>query len=282
MLGPRLAAATTAILWGFTYILTTDMLPHHPALVATIRALGGALFLLALGPALPPAGWMGRMIVLGTLNTGVFFGLFFIGAMRLTGGVAAIFQALGPIMVLLLAWVMLNRRPTTMQFISVIMGLIGVALVVLKSGASIDIIGVIAMVGCVSALSLGGILMNIWGIPPMDFRAFTGWQLLIGGIELAIVTLIVGDYTTSLTTTNIAGFVILAVILTGIPFLLWFRAISRIGAVNVMPFVLLTPVTALVMDAGIKHIIPNLIQMVGVAIVMLALLLNYRASLKSK
>ncbi|RWR31837.1 permease [Sinirhodobacter populi] len=278
MSGSRLAAMATAILWGFTYLLTTDMLPHHPALVAAVRALGGAAFLLAIGWELPPRDWLGRLFILGTLNTGVFFGLFFIGVMRLPGGVAAIFQALGPIAVLLLAWGILRKTPSAMQFLSVAMGVVGVTLVVLRAGVRIDGIGVAAALASTVSLSLGGVLMNRWGRAPIGFAAFTGWQLLVGGVELALVTLLIGDFGGGITVTNVVAFAILAVLLTGIPFLLWFKAISRIGAVNVMPFILLTPVTALVLDAVFKGLIPTAIQLLGVAIVMAALVVNYLAS----
>ncbi|RWR08806.1 DMT family transporter [Paenirhodobacter populi] len=278
MSGSRLAAMATAILWGFTYLLTTDMLPHHPALVAAVRALGGAAFLLAIGWELPPRDWLGRLFILGTLNTGVFFGLFFIGVMRLPGGVAAIFQALGPIAVLLLAWGILRKTPSAMQFLSVAMGVVGVTLVVLRAGVRIDGIGVAAALASTVSLSLGGVLMNRWGKAPIGFAAFTGWQLLVGGVELALVTLLIGDFGGGITVTNVVAFAILAVLLTGIPFLLWFKAISRIGAVNVMPFILLTPVTALVLDAVFKGLIPTAIQLLGVAIVMAALVVNYLAS----
>ncbi|RWR12656.1 DMT family transporter [Paenirhodobacter populi] len=278
MSGSRLAAMATAILWGFTYLLTTDMLPHHPALVAAVRALGGAAFLLAIGWELPPRDWLGRLFILGTLNTGVFFGLFFIGVMRLPGGVAAIFQALGPIAVLLLAWGILRKTPSAMQFLSVVMGVVGVTLVVLRAGVRIDGIGVAAALASTVSLSLGGVLMNRWGKAPIGFAAFTGWQLLVGGVELALVTLLIGDFGGGITVTNVVAFAILAVLLTGIPFLLWFKAISRIGAVNVMPFILLTPVTALVLDAVFKGLIPTAIQLLGVAIVMAALVVNYLAS----
>lgn len=277
-MGPRAAAALTAILWGFTYLLTTEMLPHHPMLVAAVRALGGAAFLLALGREWPSRDWLGRLLVLGTLNTGIFFGLFFIGAMRLPGGTAAIVQALGPIAVLLLAWVILRKTPTAIQFASVLAGLLGVGLVVLRPGATVDPIGVAAAFGSTISLALGGVLMNRWGRAPIGFASFTGWQLLVGGVELAVVTAIFHDIGGDVDTRAIIAFVVLAVALTGIPFLLWFRAISQIGAVNVMPFILLTPVTALVLDAVVKGIVPGATQMLGVALVMAALILNFRAS----
>ena len=100
----------------------------------------------------------------------------------------------------------------------------------------------------------------------------------IGGIELAILTALNGDYGGTADAMTLGAFALLAVVLTGVPFLLWLRAISMIGAVNVMPFILLTPVTALVIDAVVKSVVPTPLQMLGIVVVIAALLLNYRAS----
>lgn len=55
----KMAAATAAILWGFTYILTTTWLPPNPLFLAAVRALGGAVVLLVLVRSLPPREWGG-------------------------------------------------------------------------------------------------------------------------------------------------------------------------------------------------------------------------------
>lgn len=277
MIGPKTGAAICTILWGFSYLLAGRWLPPHPEMAGAVRGIGGAAFLFLISRELPPANWWGRLIVLGTLNVGLFFGLFFIGAMRLQGGVAAVFQALGPVVVLLLAWLILNRRPTGLQFFAVLLGLVGVAMVVLKDGAAIDGVGVAAMLGCVLAISLGGVMLSRWGSPGISIVSFTAWQLLIGGVELTLVALIIGDFQGPISGLNIFAFVILAIVLTGIPFLLWFRGIEAVGAVAIMPLILLTPVTALVLDAVLLQIMPKPLQIAGVVVVIASLMINQRA-----
>lgn len=44
-MGPKTSAAVATILWGFTYVVSTTLLPHNPLLVAAVRALGGAFAL---------------------------------------------------------------------------------------------------------------------------------------------------------------------------------------------------------------------------------------------
>lgn len=273
-MGPKTSAAVATILWGFTYIVSTTLLPPNPLLVAAVRALGGAFTLLLFARHLPPPGWWNKLIVLGTLNAGLFFGLLFISAMRLPGGVAAIFQALGPLFAILLGWAILKTKPSLLKIASVLIGVAGVALVVLKGNAGLDAIGVAAALGGTLSLALGGVLMNKWGKPPISMIAFTGWQLLVAGIELLLITLLVGDLPTTITATNIAGFVILAVVLTAVPFVLWFNAIAKVGVVVVAPFFLLVPITAFVLDALIKGFVPTGMQIVGAVIVIAGLLLS--------
>ncbi|MDW5441159.1 DMT family transporter [Polaromonas sp. SM01] len=273
-MGPKTSAAVATMLWGFTYVVSTTLLPHNPLLVAAVRALGGAFALLLLARHLPPPGWWNKLIVLGTLNAGLFFALLFISAMRLPGGVAAIFQALGPLFAILLGWAILKMKPSLLKIASVLIGVAGVALVVLKGDAGLDAIGVAAALGGTLSLALGGVLMNKWGKPPISMLAFTGWQLLVAGMELLLVALLAGDWPNTLTATNVAGFVILAVLLTAVPFVLWFGAIAKVGVVVVAPFFLLVPITAFVLDALIKGFVPTGLQIVGAVIVVAGLLLS--------
>lgn len=274
----KLSAAAAAILWGFTYVLTTTWLPPHPLFLAAFRALGGALVLLAIVRCVPHRAWWGRLAVLGTLNAGLFFGLFFVAATRLPGGVAAIFQALTPLTVIFIAWGILGARPTVTKIGSVLLGALGVSLVVLSSHAQLDLLGIAAAIGSMLSIAAGGVLLNKWGQPPMPLLGFTGWQLLIAGAELISVAAIAHDVPSQLDAANVLGLGLLAVALTAVPFALWFGAIERAGAVAVAPFMLLVPVTAFVLDALVKGVQPTGLQVVGAALVMGGLMLSQRAA----
>lgn len=274
----KLAAATAAILWGFTYILTTTWLPPNPLFLAAVRALGGAVVLLLLVRSLPPQGWWGRLIVLGTLNAGLFFGLFFVAATRLPGGVAAIFQALTPLATIFIAWGVLGARPALIKVGAVILGALGVSLVVLSSQAQLDGVGIAAAVGSMLSIAAGGVLLNKWGAPKMPLLGFTGWQLLVAGVELTVLALLTGDIPAQLEAIHWLGLFLLATALTAVPFALWFGAIGRLGAVTVAPFMLVVPITAFALDAVVKGVWPTALQLVGAVMVMGGLLLSQRAA----
>ncbi|MBV5265917.1 DMT family transporter [Pinisolibacter aquiterrae] len=273
----RLLAAAATILWGFTYVISSTMLPHTPWFIGAVRAGLGAIPLLLIAREFPPAGYGPKLVVLGTLNTGLFFGLLFIGALRLPGGVAGIFQALGPLFSVLLVWPLLNHRPTTLKISSLLVGLLGVILVVAKGDTALDGVGVLAALGSAFSVALGGVLVQRWG-NPMTLTGFTAWQLVIATVELGLATLVLGDAPVTMTSVNLLGLAIVALVLTSLPFFLWFKAIHGAGAANVAPFFLLTPIVAFALDALVRGIVPNMQQSLGMALVIGGLVMNIAAA----
>lgn len=270
-LPPLPAAALAAILWGFTYIITTAMLPQNPMFIAAVRALGGALPLLLLAREFPPRQWWGRIIILGTLNSALFFALLFVAAIRLPGGMAATFQALGPLFMVLLAWPMLGAIPSRAKLAAVGLGVVGVAMVVLQGNATLDLIGVAAALGAALSVALGSSLVHKWGRPG-SIIGLTGWQMAIAGVELSVVAALLGDIPTSLSAVNILGLTIIALIVTALAFALWFSAVQSAGPSAVAPMMLLTPLTAFALDAIFRGFLPSPVQSLGVAIVIGSLL----------
>ncbi|MFD0891591.1 EamA family transporter, partial [Streptosporangium algeriense] len=82
--------ALAPLVWGTTYVVTTELLPRgHPLFAGLLRALPAGLLALAITRTLPKGAWWGRATVLGVLNIGLFLPLLFVAAERLPGGVAA-------------------------------------------------------------------------------------------------------------------------------------------------------------------------------------------------
>src|SRR5437763_816259 len=97
--------ALAPLIWGTTYIVTTEFLPpDRPLLAGLMRALPVGVLLLLLFRRLPKGIWWGRTLVLGALNIGLFFPLFFLAVYRLPGGVAATLSAFQPFLVALFGW----------------------------------------------------------------------------------------------------------------------------------------------------------------------------------
>lgn len=167
--GTVLSAALAALgplTWGTTYVTTTELLPpDRPLLLATVRALPAGLILLAVTRRLPRGAWWWKSAVLGLLNFGAFFPLLFLGAYRLPGGVAGTVSAVLPLLVAVLGFFVLHIRPTGRTLLAGAVGVIGVALLVLRGSARVDPLGIGAMLLATALMSLAVLLAKRWGRP---------------------------------------------------------------------------------------------------------------------
>lgn len=95
-----LATILAPCLWGSTYIVFTQTLPvEHPLLVGALRALPAGILLMLLGPGLPPRDKLPQLALIGFANIGLFFGMLFLSAARLPGGLAATLGSMQPLLV---------------------------------------------------------------------------------------------------------------------------------------------------------------------------------------
>ncbi|MEV6245626.1 EamA family transporter [Streptomyces sp. NPDC051742] len=238
--------ALAPVSWGSTYFVTTEFLPpDRPLFTGLMRALPAGLLLLALTRKLPRGAWWWKSAVLGALNIGAFFPLLFLAAYRLPGGVAAVVGSVGPLFVVGLAALFLGDRPTVKSLLTAVAAAFGVSLVVLKAGAALDLVGVIA--GLLSALSMsaGVVFTKRWGRPEgVGALALTGWQLTAGGLFILPVAFLIEGAPPALTGTHLAGYAYLALGNTAVSYFLWFRGIERLSASSVTLLGPLSPLTA--------------------------------------
>ncbi|MFB6838407.1 EamA family transporter [Streptomyces sp. NPDC056361] len=271
-------SALTALapaVWGSTYLVTTELLPpDRPLLASTVRALPAGLVLLTIGRALPRGVWWWRALVLGVLNIGAFFYLLFVAAYHLPGGVAALVVAVQPMLVLLLGALLLKDRIQPMQLAACVLGVSGVALLVLKPQAGLDAVGVFAGLAGAVSMASGIVLTKRWGRPEgVGVLTFTGWQLTVGGLVLAPVTLVAEGLPGNITGPNIAGFAYLSVIGALFAYAIWFRGIGRLPALAVSVLGFASPLAATLLGYVFLDQKLSLLQAVGAMAVVVAVVL---------
>ena len=254
-----LALALTAsapMIWGTSYLVTTNLLPEgYPLTAAVLRALPAGLLLMLMTRSLPPVRWLGRLFVLGGLNFSVFWSALFIAAYRLPGGVAATLGAIQPLIVLYLSSLLLGTSLTARNLTAAVAGIGGVALLVLGPEAQLDGGGVIAaLVGAV-AMAMGSVLPRRWQ-PPVSALTFAGWQLTAGGVLLLPVALFVEPALPPLTLAHAAGFVWLG--LVG----------AALGPAASTPRGFLSPLTAVLLGWVVLGQARSPLQILGALIVM--------------
>ncbi|KFX18819.1 EamA family transporter [Pectobacterium parvum] len=239
--------ALAPAIWGSTYIVTSEILPpDRPFTAALIRVLPAGLLLLLFTRRFPARQDWWRVVVLSALNIGVFQALLFVAAYRLPGGLAAVLGAIQPLLVMVLVWVVDHRAPRLATLWSAIIGVGGMAILLLSPQTTFEPVGVAAALLGAVCMATGVWLTRRWQLD-LPVLPLTGWQLFIGGLMLAPVAWVVDAPLPALTLSQYVAYTYLCLAGAVISYGLWFRGIARLPTVAVASLGLLSPLTAVVL-----------------------------------
>ncbi|MBC8949217.1 MULTISPECIES: EamA family transporter [Xenorhabdus] len=271
-----LLTALAPIVWGSTYIITTEVLPPNmPLLASTIRALPAGILLLLICRTMPKGIWWLRIMILSLLNIGAFFYFLFVAAEYLPGGTASLIVACQPIIVILLSTGILKTSLTIKHIISAILGVIGISLLVLNATTSLNWQGIIAgFVGC-NCMALGIVLTKYWNRPTnLSLLSFTGWQLTLGGLMLLPVAISIEGLPQHLTVTNILGYSYLCMVGAVFSYIIWFRGIEKLPVVTISFLGFLSALSACILGYLFLKQTFSLPQILGACTIIIAVWLS--------
>ncbi|MEI7308661.1 EamA family transporter [Pectobacterium carotovorum] len=239
--------ALAPAIWGSTYIVTSEILPpDRPFTAALIRVLPAGLLLLLFTRRFPARRDWWRVLVLGALNIGVFQALLFVAAYRLPGGLAAVLGAIQPLLVMVLVWAVDHRAPRLATLWSAIIGVVGMAILLLSPQTTFEPVGVAAALLGAVCMATGVWLTRRWQLD-LPVLPLTGWQLFLGGLMLTPVAWVVDAPLPALTLSQYAAYIYLCLAGAVISYGLWFRGITRLPTIAVASLGLLSPLTAVVL-----------------------------------
>jgi probable blue pigment (indigoidine) exporter len=273
-----LLTAVAPIIWGSTYYVTTEFLPAgYPLTVAMLRALPIGLLFLLVVRQLPSGIWWLRVLLLGGLNFSLFWWMLFESAYRLPGGIAATVGAIQPLIVVFLARFLLGSPIRVIAIAAAILGLVGVAILVITPQASLDKLGIAAGITGAMSMALGMVLARKWQ-PPVSLLTFTSWQLVAGGLILLPAAIWFEPPLPALTTSNLMGLIYLGAIGAGLTYVLWFRGLSRIEPSAISTLGFLSPLSAVIIGWLLLDQTLNAMQIGAVFVVFISVWLSQRAS----
>ncbi|WP_158839411.1 EamA family transporter [Saccharothrix deserti] len=274
-----LTSGVTALapaVWGSVYLVTTEFLPpDRPLLATTVRTLPAGLILLAFFSRKLPTGiWLWRTLAVGALNIGAFNFLMFVAAYRLPGGVAAIIMAIQPMIALVLGALLFKDKIRFAHVVACVLGVVGVVLVAFRGAVALDFVGVLASLGAAACLAFGISLTKLWGRPDgVGLLPFTGWQLVAGGLVSLPFMVTVEGLPSTITGTNVIGFVYLIFLGAVISYVIWFRGIERLPVLAISFLALCSPIVATLLGYVFRDETLSILQLVGILVILTAVLL---------
>jgi drug/metabolite transporter (DMT)-like permease len=241
-----------AAIWGASFLfMRLGAHEFGPAALAGLRVALAALVLLPLlalrgQTQVLRAHWRPIAIV-GVANSAVPFALFAVAALAINAGLSAVLNATAPLWTALLAWLWLGERPTRDRLLGLVIGFIGVAglawgKATLKPGEH-GVSAAVAIVACLGAALCYGFAANfskkhLTGVAPL--ASATGSQVF-AALALALPTLWWWPAQQP-SARAWMSLVALAVVCTGVAYVLYFRLIERLGASRAITVTFLIPV----------------------------------------
>ncbi|TDU04084.1 putative blue pigment (indigoidine) exporter [Streptomyces sp. 846.5] len=259
---------------GTLFYVAAHYLPPTPYWDGFFRVLPAGLLLLAIRPGLPRGSWWWKSLVLGTLNMGLFTVLLLISAQRLPGGVAATLNATSGMVAIAVASVVLKERIRPHHYIACLIGVGGVALLVLRSSAALDLVGVLAGIGSASSMGVGTVLARKWGRPEgVQSLTTAGWTLLGAAVFLLPLSFLFEGPPPSFTGHQLLGLVWAAFVVGALGFALYLTGVQRLPVSLTAPLTLMNPVTAAVLGWVVVGERFTPLQILGGALVCSAIIL---------
>lgn len=264
--------ALAPIIWGSTYIVTSELLPpNRPFTAALIRVLpAGLLLVLALRRLPARQHWL-RLLILSALNIGAFQALLFVAAYRLPGGLAAVLGAIQPLMVMALAWWADGKSPARSTLAAAVAGVLGMALLLISPQTVFEPIGIAAAFLGAVCMASGVWLTRRWQLE-LPVMALTGWQLLLGGLMLAPLAWWLDAPLPPLSTLQWLAYAYLCLAGALLAYALWFRGIARLPTVAVASLGLLSPLTAVVLGWALLGQSMGGMALAGLVVVLVSVL----------
>ncbi|WP_182344963.1 EamA family transporter [Comamonas koreensis] len=264
--------ALAPMVWGSTYIVTSELLPpHRPFTAALIRVLPAGLLLVLAMRRLPAQQHWLRLLILSALNIGAFQALLFVAAYRLPGGLAAVLGAIQPLMVMALAWWADGKSPARSTLAAAVAGVLGMALLLVSPQTVFEPIGIAAAFLGAACMASGVWLTRRWQLD-LPVMALTGWQLLLGGLMLAPLAWWLDAPLPSLRAVQGLAYAYLCLAGALLAYALWFRGIARLPTVAVASLGLLSPLTAVVLGWALLGQSMTGMALAGLVVVLVSVL----------
>lgn len=231
-----IALGLVALIWGYNWVVMKIALYHSgPVDFSLLRNLFGALTVFAViawrGEPMKPPPALGKIILLGLLQTTGFVGLIALALTEGEAGKSAILAYTMPFWALVFGAWFLHERVRGAQWLAIALAAGGVVFLVApwQAGyANASSLSALAA-GLVWALSII-VAKRIPQATPAALLSITAWQMLLGSVPLAALAWLVPEQSIEWTTGFIVALAYNAVLGSALAWLLWLFAVRALPA----------------------------------------------------
>ncbi|MFL1012796.1 EamA family transporter [Flavisericum labens] len=189
------------VIWGSTYLLNKIAVSELPPLkLASIRFLAAGIFVFIIAKLLKVNISISKEQLKNTIIAGFLFLTFGNGVVVwalkfVDSGFAALEISAQPLVVLILMRFIQDKKITAMAYIGVVLGFIGIYLLVSQKqliSQEGQVIGMLMIFVCMISWAYGSLFVGKANLPS-NFFVNTGYQMLSGGMMLAIASFCLGE-----------------------------------------------------------------------------------------
>ena len=240
-----LLAISVAILWGMGFIVAKAGMSHFsPILLMALRFSLTALCLVWLFR--PPPGLFKQLFWVSLISAALQYSLTFNGLRGIDASTAALLVQLEVPFGLLLAWMVFGDRISPRQALGIVIAFGGAVLIIGEPRLSGDLVYAFLVIGGAFTWAVGQIMIkklgNLGG-----FRLISGVSLFAAPQLFVASFLFEQNQLAQVQTASFAAWgavVYLGLIMTALAYGIWYRLLGCYSVNQVMPFLLLLPVTS--------------------------------------
>ena len=240
-----LLAISVAVLWGMGFIVAKAGMSHFsPILLMALRFTLTAFCMVWFFR--PPPGIFKQLFWISLISAALQYSLTFNGVRGIDASTAALLVQLEVPFGLILAWLVLGERISLKQGLGIAIAFIGAILIIGEPKLAGDLIYAFMVIGGAFTWAVGQIMIkklgNIGG-----FRLITGVALFATPQLFVASFLLEQNQLEQIQTASPAAWAAVAylgLIMTALAYALWYRLLGHYTVNQVMPFLLLLPVTS--------------------------------------
>jgi len=180
-----------------------------------------------------------------------------------------------PFWMALLSVVFLDERMTRMRLLAIAVAAIGLGFVLYPIDFGAGIMSKVFAICSALSWAIGSVLTKRFRMKhDVDLLAFTAWQMAYGAVPVVIIALLVPGTYVHFSLPFVAAMAYIVLLGTALAFWLWFFIIERLTATTAGISSLLAPVLSVLFAWLQLHEQPGLPELTGMALIVLALVIN--------